>query len=759
MARGPQTRHALALLIGLSLFPLPVIGQDVVQEEREAMFYRYLALPSLLAGGSIQPIWLADGSTFWYAEGAPESIVFYRVDPEANTRTEFFDRDRLREALAPHLGEESLRDGLPFQEFEFTDDTESAVEFAVGDQEFVLQLDTYAIRPAPFLSEDEKSRLTPRVVREWRWGWPDVKEPRSPDGQWYLGIEAHNLRIRSASDGSSALLTSDGAPDYEWEVGGEWGIGLPRWSPDGRELAIGRVDLRGVPQIPVSFWLTPREEVEWLHVSKPGEPVPQHELFIVDISSRQRVRVDIGEEPDQRLHIIGWRPDGSELLFTRENRTRRRIELLAADPSTGSTRVVLTEKGRGRFVSFVEDGKRLIWMSERDGWNHLYLYELDGALVRRISGGAYPVLGEAHMWVPQAGVVALDEENGWVYFRARGERQRPYNVHLYRVKLDGTGLEQLTDQPGWHDVQFAPSERFFLDTHSSLDRAPVVELRRADGTLLRTLSRSNLDALREELNWRPPEEFAVKAADGKTDLYGVLYKPFDFDPDETYPVIEYIYAGSWTTAVPRRFTDHSGVVAQALAQLGAVVFIVDGRGTPGRGREFQDVVLGSLGRHEIPDHVATLGQLARDRPYMDTTRVGVFGGSWGGYFALRAMLLAPELFRVGVSYVPAPDIGDYYAEYIEPVMGMPANDPAGYDYGSNTRLAENLEGELLLIHGTADPEAPFSGTMKMVDALLRAGKDFDLIVLPDEHHRVLRGRYRGYVLEAVRQHFQDHLIR
>jgi dipeptidyl aminopeptidase/acylaminoacyl peptidase len=255
----------------------------------------------------------------------------------------------------------------------------------------------------------------------------------------------------------------------------------------------------------------------------------------------------------------------------------------------------------------------------------------------------------------------------------------------------------------------------------------------------------------------PPEEFVVKAADGRTDLYGLLYKPPDFDPSKKYPVIEWIYAGPWTTVVPRRFTDYAGVEAQSLARLGAVVFVVDARGTPGRDREFQDVVVGNLGRHEIPDHVATLRQLAEEHPYMDTNRVGVFGGSWGGYFALRAMLLAPDVYHVGVAVKPARDIADYYADYIEPYMGLPKSSPEGYAYGSNTRLVQNLKGKLLLIHGTGDAEAPFSGTMKMVDALMRAGKYFDLIVVPDENHFPMRGRHAEYLREAIRRHFQKHL--
>lgn len=258
--------------------------------------------------------------------------------------------------------------------------------------------------------------------------------------------------------------------------------------------------------------------------------------------------------------------------------------------------------------------------------------------------------------------------------------------------------------------------------------------------------------------WAPSEEFVVKAADGITNLHGALFRPPGFDPDKTYPIIEYMYAGPWTTVVPRRFDDFTAREARWLARMGAIVFIVDGRGTPGRGKEFEDVVLGSLGRHEIPDHVAALQALARERPYMDIHRIGVFGGSWGGYFTLRAMLLAPHADHVGVAYAPAADPSEYWADYVEPYLGLPETDPEGYEYASNARLAGNLEGELLLIHGTGDAEAPWAGTIRMVDALTRAGKYFDLIVLPDENHRLFGGRHAEYLREAVRRHFVQHLL-
>jgi dipeptidyl aminopeptidase/acylaminoacyl peptidase len=285
-----------------------------------------------------------------------------------------------------------------------------------------------------------------------------------------------------------------------------------------------------------------------------------------------------------------------------------------------------------------------------------------------------------------------------------------------------------------------------------VDRPPAVDFRRADGTLLQVLSKAKIDALVNELKWRPPEEFVVKAADGTTDLYGVLFKPHDFDPNKKYPVIDQIYGA--LSVVPHGFT--GGRWARAIAQLGFIVFIVDNRGTDGRGREFfRSTGFAQLGRHEIPDHVATLKQLAETRPYMDLGRVGLFGGSHGGYMTIRSMLLAPDVYHVGVAASPLTDLAAHWAT--ESRMGPIEKNKEAYTYTSNLRLADQLKGKLLLTHGTSDVNVPFSHTMRMIEALIRAGKSYDLLVLPGQGHDVAEESMAGYEMEAIRRYFQEHL--
>lgn len=324
--------------------------------------------------------------------------------------------------------------------------------------------------------------------------------------------------------------------------------------------------------------------------------------------------------------------------------------------------------------------------------------------------------------------------------------------------MDGKEFSRLTKSKGLHEIRFSPSKEFFLDTHSTTDRPPRTELSHADGTLVQTLSEANIESLLKELKWKPLEEFVVKAADGKTDLYGALYKPHDFNPRRKYPVIEIIYGGAQFSEVQHGFTHrHFGIMefhgghAQALAQLGFIVFMVDGRGTPDRSKEFQDIAHNNMDRHVIPDHMAALRQLAEKRPYMDLNRVGILGHSWGGTLTVRALLQASDVYKVGVAVAGSQGIALGRGPYIN----LAKNDEA-FEDTSKERLAANLRGNLLFIIGTSDLNTQFGSVMKMVEALIQAGKPHDLIILPEQSHW-FTGASRTYALEGIRRYFQEHL--
>jgi dipeptidyl aminopeptidase/acylaminoacyl peptidase len=552
-------------------------------------------------------------------------------------------------------------------------------------------------------------------------------------------------------------LTEDGIENYEWNVGGGLSIRPPvaRWSPDGGRLAAYRVDSRKVQRQPLVHWLTSREEVDMDLNPLAGGELPQVEVYVIDVLSRRTVRVETGDQRDQYLYLIGWRPDGRELLYYRMSRDFRRLDLLAADPNTGKSRVILTETSKTFVEGYTDwpsllftplwDRQQFLWLSERDGWEHIYLYGFDGQLVRRLTTGTFPVQR----------IVSVDRKAGWIYFSASSDPDRPYDSHLHRVNLEGQGFARLTKESGQHSVVIAPSGEYFLDTHADLDRPARVELMRADGAPLQVLAAADTSAL-APLRRQPIERFVVKAADGITDLYGVLFKPFDFDPKRKYPVIEVFYPGDQINIVPRTFDlNYYGVRAQAWAQLGFITFVVDARGTPGRGKAFQDVVYLNHGKNEIPDHAAVVKQLVRQRPYMDSTRVGVWGHSWGGYFAIRAMLLAPDVYQVGVASAPLADLDATYWP-TEPYMLTPQENAAGYDYAKNTRFADRLEGKLLMIVGSNDGAHLMGHVLRQAEAFIRAGKLFDMMILPEQNHG-FTGTSARFAEQYVRAYFEKNL--
>ncbi len=718
--------------------------------EREALFYKYLEFSRFIKGGKVEPHWMADGSSFWYAEGDPAETVIYKVDPQKKSKIPLFDNKRLREALRCSLGYEPPYQGIPFKDFSFLDG-EKAVKFFLEEREFICYLESYKISEVPPLAAKEKERSTARLVRKGFYaGEPDEWEILSPDEKWYLGVSKNNLYLRSTYDGRIEPLTEDGVKDSEWSISGA------KWSPQSLKVAAMKVDTRKVLRLPIIHWLKTTEEVEWAPYSKAGGPIPQFELFVVDILSKKKTKLETGEESDHYYTFINWSNSGSEIFFGRTDRTHHRVDLMLADSETGKSRIIFTEmqktfvfgidKPPFEKIKFLKDKQKFLWISEKDGWAHIYLYDIEGNLIKRLTNGSFPVLE----------IIAVDEKENKVFFTAHAE-SRIYDTHLYCVDFEGKGLRRLTEGRGQHQTQFSPSNEFFIDTHSDMAREPVVELKKAEGSLVQILSKANIDSVIKDLKWVPPEEFIVKADDGITDLYGVLFKPHDFDPQKKYPVIDYIYNGPQTTWVPRTFADPRSILPQALAQLGFITFVVDGRGTPERGKAFQDVVYKNFGRHEIPDHVTALKQLSAARPYLDLKRVGIFGGSWGGYMTMRAMLLAPEVYHVGVAINPVYDHFDHPAAAIEPYMGLPQKNRAAYEYSSNLNLVERLKGKLFIIHSTCDVNAPFSASIKMAEALIRANKPFDFLVLPDEDHHP-EGASQRYWIEALKRYFTEHLL-
>lgn len=756
-----KIRHTLNLLcvvfsVGLSDGAFPE-----VTSKPQSMYERLLDFPALVKGGAVSPIWRNDGNRFVYLSTNNDRNIFLEVDPASGSVTPFFDVKRLQSAIIKVMGSEIFSNELPFQAFTFVNN-DTAVRFEINERWFELFLNDYSVTE---ISPEKIVRLKRLKTRPVDGTFPSTgprytHEINSPTGNFSLSVKENNLWLRYFSDDRFVQITHDGTERYQWTGA--------TWSEDGTVLAAFKQDSRQVHYMPVTHWLKRQEEVQYHLYPQAGGPTPQLQLVFIDVLNRSRVPVNLGQDATY-VRVLGWHPNKAELLFFWLARDGKRIELRAAQRHTGTLRVLWAEENRDTFVvdhmqfaakpafKMLSDG-RFIISSERSGWNHLYLYgprKGKYPLIKQLTNGHFPV---------QA-IVDVDPDTNSVYFLARNDSERVYDQHLMRVGLNGRAQTQLTEDTGHHQVQFSPSKDYFLDIHSTVNRPQVVQLRlTSDGRLVKTLEKMDITAL-TGLGWRAPEEFVAKAADGKTDLHGIIRKPWNFDPAKSYPVIEYIYAGPQRTNVPRTFvpqvaTSHM-IFSNALSQLGFIVVTVDARGTPERSKQFQDTVYGNLGRHEISDHSAALREMAESRPFMDMNRVGVFGNSYGGYFTIRALLQNPDLFQVGVASAPAVHLHTVAAGTVESYMGgKPQDVPTAYEHANNLSLVNKLKGKLLILHPTSDINVPFAHSMQLIDGLIQAEKQYDFKAMPEgnHHYKYVNSTQRHQLWnDAVRDYFVEHL--
>lgn len=730
-------------IILIAVFVLGLVSISVAAENEsdgEAVYRDYLNFEELVQGGQITPNWILGTSSFWYAEGGPQDRVIYQVDPIENERRPLFDTKRLREALTQEFGFEPAGKGVPFETLQFVGP--ERVQFSLEGDTWHLDLKDYTLdeqsKPTDWdytpLVVSEKTRVTPKpFYRESFSGLGKILayEKPSPDFKWFASTRQNDIALRATVDGQFAMLTDDGTEDLFWDV--ETAKWQP-WSPNSQYLAAFKIDTRKMARIPTIKWLKPLLAAEEVIAVPAGGVLHRSELFILNVNGGLPVQVELGDTTDLYLIVLGWLPDSSEMIFARYNRLLSKIDIMAADPVTGKTRSVMTEQsdtfltnhheaiwGSDTGFYLLPDGSGFVWRSERDGWDHLYLYDMEGKLQRRLTSGDFPVID----------VTRIDQGGGWVYFQAHGDPERPYDNHLYRVSLKGRDLTQLTEGKGRHTVDISPDARYFTDTYSSVETPPKTVLRATDGTMLRTLGEADISRL-QSVGWEPSKEYVVKAADGETDIWVTVNFPYDFDPEKKYPVVEFIYAGPQTTVRQMDlFPGPHHQYNQAIAQLGFITLSLDARGTPGRSKAFHDTVYRKWGQSEISDHAAAIRQLGDRLPFMDIERVGIMGGSWGGEFAFRALAQEPELYKAAISESPGYDSRD--SILYEPYLGMPAQNKALYDAANAINLAPQVKGKLLITGGVNDP-AGAQHVFKMSESLIRNGIQHEIMIYPNSGH-------------------------
>jgi dipeptidyl-peptidase-4 len=571
--------------------------------------------------------------------------------------------------------------------------------------------------------------LSENIDRRRRGRRPQQGQAESPDGKWTAFIKDNNLYIRSSEDETEVALSSEGIVEDAYNE-------QFYWSPDSKKIVVMRV--RKGDDHKVHFVESaPKDQLQpKLHsfsYAKPGDKIDHPRPVLFNVADR--LKIDISDElfaNPWSITQIHWMPDSSRFTFIYNQRGHQILRIIAVDAIMGAISVIIDEQSETfidysgkQFSHFVDETKEIIWMSERDGWNHLYLYDVEsGSVKNQITKGN---------WVVRS-IEQVDETKRQIWFYAGGvyPNQNPYYIHLCRVNFDGSGFTILTEGDGTHEIKFSPDKRFFIDRWSRVDKPVVTELRSSDdGRLICELECADWSALLET-GWRPPERFVAKGRDGETDIYGIIIRPTNFDPNKKYPVIEEIYAGPQGAFAPKSFGLQ--VRQHSIAELGFIVVQIDGMGTSYRSKAFHDVCWKNLGDSGFPDRILWMKAAAEKYSYMDLSRVGIYGGSAGGQSSLRALLAHGDFYKAAVSDCGCHDNRMDKIWWNEQWMGWPLG--PHYEEQSNVTQAHKLQGKLLLTVGELDRNVDPASTMQVVDALVKANKDFEMLIVPGRGHGV-----------------------
>ncbi|HEX8208677.1 MAG TPA: DPP IV N-terminal domain-containing protein [Longimicrobium sp.] len=746
--------HALALLLlavpAAAQQPRQLTAEDYARAERRLAAHT----TPLVTGTAGPPTWTADGR-FWYRSNTPEGARYFMVDPARGTREPLFDPARLTPALGT-AGGEIPAGQLPVV-LDLTEDGRRATVFVRGGR-LTCDLQAYTCARAAATPDDASL---------------------SPDGRMAAFIRDFNLWVKDLASGRETQLTTDGSKEFGYATNNAgWVHGddpVLTWSPDSRQIATFQHDARGVSDMYLVSTNVGEPRLEAWKYPLPGDSVIfRIHRVVVNVADAARPRVVRFQMPaDQHRSTVSdhtqcsggtvcdlqWYPDGSKVAFVSSSRDHKTAWVRVADARTGEVRTLFEERSQTQVgdASFTENLWRivpgtneLIWWSQREGWTRLYLYDLNtGRLKNAITTGEGNVMD----------IVRVDERARTIYFTAQGREagRDPYFQQLYRIGFDGRGQTLLTPEDAHHTVSMSADGRFIVDTYSTPDTPPVTVVRDMNGRVVRQLERADVSRL-VATGWRPPTRIRMKARDGQTDIYGLMFTPAALDSTRKYPIVNYIYPGPQVGSVgPRSFmpsrSDH-----QALAELGFVVVAIDGMGTPGRSKAFADAYYGRMIDNTLPDQIAGMRELARRYPFIDIDRAGIWGHSGGGYATAAAMFRHPEFFKVGISESGNHDNRNYEDDWGERYHGMLVRTGTTDNYANEATQthAANLRGKLMLAHGGMDDNVPPYNTYLVVDALVKANKDFDLVIFPNARHGY--GADSGYMMRRRWDYFVRNLM-
>lgn len=709
----------LPLLTGL-LSPISAFSQGTAEDYQRSETLKN-KLKDKVYNAPAQVFWSKSGKIVWYAIQTPRGKEFISVNPQTKTRQSAFDHEQLAQQLATLSKTEAKPFSLPFNSIAYVKDDQE-IEFSAEGFVWTYGLTTKSLR------KKEPIRNDPQ--RYWAAATSDQPEKPvfSPDSLWTSYIKNHNLYVRSEKTKTESQLTFDGSE-------GEYYSGYVQWSPDSKKLVANKIRpnqkhliyfVRSSPEDQLQPKLESREYL------KPGDALPIRRPHLFLVEEKKHIPIDDALFNHQyNISRIDWRKDSRAFSFEYNQRGHQVYRVLEVNAANGAIRALIDEQSP-TFIDYsgkkyrydVADGKEIIWASERDGWNHLYLYDgVTGKVKKQLTKGEWVVRN----------VVNVNEEKRTITFAASGmnPKQDPYFTHYYRINFDGTGLTPLTSENANHTGVFSSDNQLFVDTYSQVDMPPVTVLRSAaDGSVVMELEKADIS---EWLNagWKAPEVFTAKGRDGKTDIWGIIIRPTNFDPNKKYPIIENIYAGPHSSFTPKTFMTYNRSMFE-LAELGFIVVQLDGMGTSNRSKAFHDVCWKNLKDAGFPDRILWMQEAARKYPSMDVSRVGIYGTSAGGQSSTGGLLFYPDFYKVAVSSCGCHDNRMDKIWWNEQWMGYPIG--PHYEECSNVVNANKLQGKLMLILGEVDDNVDPASTMQFVNALIKANKDFDFLMVPNMGH-------------------------
>jgi dipeptidyl aminopeptidase/acylaminoacyl peptidase len=728
-------RRALVIAAASSLVVAPLVaqGKPADYERAESVHKR---LDGLVVDAVDTAGWIGNTSRFWYRKSITGGTTFMIVDAVTLQKKPAFDHASIAASLSSAAGRPIDARNLPFNTLAFSPD----------ERAFDVTVDT--ARYSCIVAESRCTRIggggrggrgggNPAFARFGGGLYGDGALPNnaprvSPDGKVEASIRNFNVFTRAVGTRDWTPLSTDGSEANAYS------IQSLSWSPDSKKLAAYRVK-PGFKREVHYVMSSPEDQIQPKDVrrlyNKPGDVLDADQPVLFDLATRKQTEVSNALFPNAYdMTGLAWRTDSRAVTFEYNQRGHQAYRVIEVNASTGDARDVINEETKTFFEYSAKkyrfdlnDGAEIVWMSERDGWNHLYLYDgATGRVKNQITKGPWVVRGVEH----------VDPVKRQVWFRASGmyPGKDPYFIHYYRINLDGTDLTTFTEADANHWARLSGDGEYYLDRYSRVDLPPVLELRRtSDQKLLMTVEKANASALLAT-GWRPPEPFVAKGRDGTTDIYGVIVRPTNFDPSKKYPVIEYIYAGPHDSFVPKSWGVQYGMQAQA--ELGFIVSQVDGMGTSNRSKAFHDVAWQNIRDAGFPDRILWHKAVAAKYRWYDVANVGIYGGSAGGQNAMGALLFHPEFYKVAVSFAGCHDNRMDKIWWNEQWMGWPIG--AQYDSSSNVVNAYRLQGKLLLLVGELDENVDPSSTLQVANALIKANKTFDFFMFPGGDHAVGR---------------------